>query len=43
MVGWFNVVTDVILLAFPMYFVWRLQLSKKKKWGITIVFLVGLM
>ncbi|KAI4217415.1 MAG: hypothetical protein LQ351_000010 [Letrouitia transgressa] len=39
--GIFNTVTDVIILLIPVKVVWKLQIDKKRKLGIILVFTVG--
>ena len=36
-----NVVTDLAMLAIPLSAVWDLQMPRKRKLGLSIVFLVG--
>lgn len=36
-----NVLTDVAILCLPMPMIWRLNLSKAKKWAVTGAFLAG--
>lgn len=38
-----DVITDVMILLFPMPLIWRLQMSTTKKVAVTIVFFVGAM
>ena len=38
-----NVVLDVIILALPQKVIWSLNLSKKKKTGVSIVFAIGVL
>lgn len=39
----FNLVLDVLIVLLPVPIVWRLQLPKQKKVGITATFALGLM
>ena len=39
--GVFNFVTDIIMLLFPLYCTWKLQMSTKRKFGVSAVFFVG--
>ena len=39
--GLFNAVSDITLLAMPIVVVWRLQMSMKRKLGISAVFAIG--
>ena len=39
--GIFNVITDALLLVLPIVSIWNLQMSKKRKLGISAVFVVG--
>ena len=36
-----NVISDLVMLIIPIYAVWHLQLAKKRKFGLTVVFAVG--
>lgn len=36
-------VTDLVILILPMPLLWRLQLPKRQKWGIIVVFGLGIM
>ncbi len=38
-----NFIIDVIILALPQKVIWGLQMSKRKKFGFSIIFAVGLM
>ena len=40
-VGFFNTITDVVILLVPVKSVWNLQMTRKKKWGTVAVFTVG--
>lgn len=37
-----NIVSDVVILLAPQRVIWKLQLSKKKKLGVALIFAVGL-
>jgi hypothetical protein len=39
----FNVTMDIFILLLPQGIIWRLQLSKRRKWGLSAVFAVGLL
>lgn len=39
--GALTIATDLIILALPMPLVWRIQTSRKKKWLITVTFMLG--
>jgi uncharacterized BrkB/YihY/UPF0761 family membrane protein len=39
----FNAVSDLVLLILPIAQVWKLQLSLRKKWGISAVFAGGIL
>lgn len=39
--GVFNIITDALLLEFPIISIWNLQMSKKRKLGVSAVFVVG--
>lgn len=41
--GSLNVVTDVVIFVLPLPMVWRLQLSRESKLGVTLVFMGGVM
>lgn len=36
-----NTVSDLIIVILPQPVIWRLELSKKRKWGLSAVFLLG--
>ncbi|KAK3332686.1 hypothetical protein B0T19DRAFT_482896 [Cercophora scortea] len=36
-----NIITDVIMLALPLFVVWRLQMSLRHKVGLTVTFVIG--
>ena len=38
-----NLATDVAVLVLPVPFIWRLQMQKRKRIGISSVFLIGLL
>lgn len=38
-----NVISDFAILILPIYSVWHLQALRKQKWGLTAVFIVGIM
>ncbi|KAI6080682.1 hypothetical protein F4821DRAFT_250997 [Hypoxylon rubiginosum] len=37
-----NLVSDLIILALPQHTIWRLNMTKKKKMGISVVFAIGI-
>ncbi|KAI1300941.1 hypothetical protein F5Y03DRAFT_363348 [Xylaria venustula] len=37
-----NVISDIVILIAPQFVIWRLQLSNAKKFGLALVFAVGL-
>ena len=39
--GIFNIITDALLLVFPIISIWHLQMSPKRKLGVSAVFFVG--
>ena len=39
--GAVNIVTDIIILSLPIPLVWRLQVSKPRRWQLVIVFSLG--
>ena len=39
----FNVISDLIILVLPLAKVWRLQMSMRRKLGISLIFSTGLM
>ena len=41
--GSMNVVSDVVIFVLPLPMVWRLQLSRESKLGVTLVFMGGVM
>ena len=40
--GAFNTITDILILLVPVKFVWNLQMTKKTKLFIVLIFTVGL-
>ena len=36
-----NTASDLIIVILPQPVIWRLELSKKRKWGLSAVFLLG--
>ena len=40
--GLFNTITDILILLVPVKAVWNLQMRKKKKLGVVLIFTVGL-
>lgn len=36
-----NTASDLIIIILPQPVIWRLELSKKRKWGLSAVFLLG--
>ena len=41
--GSMNFISDVIIFVLPLPMVWRLQLSRESKIGVTLVFMGGFM
>ncbi|KAF2875737.1 hypothetical protein BDV95DRAFT_603142 [Massariosphaeria phaeospora] len=41
--GAFNMVVDIWVVFLPLPLVWRLQMTKQKKWGVTVSFALGLL
>lgn len=41
--GIFNIVSDIFMLVFPVTCIWNLQLSTKRKLGVSAVFFVGIL
>ena len=39
--GVVNTVTDVVMLILPMPVLWKLQMSTRKKWTVSAIFLMG--
>ncbi len=39
--GIVNIVTDIAILSLPIRLVWRLQVSKVRRWQLVIVFSLG--
>ena len=39
--GLFNVVSDLLMLVFPIFCIWNLQMSNKRKVGVSAIFFVG--
>ena len=39
----FNIVSDVVILLLPSWMVWKLQIPRKKKIGIVLLFAIGLL
>ena len=37
----FSVITDVVMLILPLPIVWRLQISKRRKFALTGIFMMG--
>lgn len=40
--GWYTLISDVYILALPLWLVWRLKLNIRRKLGVMAVFMVGL-
>ncbi|KAK8043978.1 hypothetical protein PG993_004002 [Apiospora rasikravindrae] len=38
----FNFVSDTAILAMPQRIIWRLQMSRSQKWGLSLLFLIGI-
>ena len=39
--GIFNLVSDIVMLLFPIYRTWKLQMSTKRKFGVSAIFFIG--
>ena len=39
--GALNAVTDVLMLILPIPVLWKLQMSTRKKWTVSAIFLMG--
>ena len=39
--GWFNTVTDYVLLVMPMPLIWKMQMAFSRKLGVVIAFATG--
>ena len=39
--GVVNMVSDLLMLLFPIICIWNLHMSRKQKWGVSAIFLVG--
>lgn len=39
----FNVISDVAILALPQNIIWRLQMTTRRKIGLSLIFAIGLM
>lgn len=37
----FNVLSDIAMLSVPMYLIWNLQMSTRRKIGVSVIFLTG--
>ena len=37
----FNMVSDIAMLSVPVYTIWKLQISRRRKIGISAIFLTG--
>ena len=38
-----NLIFDVIMVALPQGIIWKLNMSRKKRFGVSLVFIMGLM
>lgn len=36
-----NFVSDTTILALPQWMIWKLHMSKKRKWGLSLLFVIG--
>ena len=36
-----NFVSDTTILALPQWMIWRLNMSKKRRWGLSLLFMIG--
>ncbi|KAF1914790.1 hypothetical protein BDU57DRAFT_549879 [Ampelomyces quisqualis] len=36
-----NFVSDTTILALPQWMIWKLNMSKKKRWGLSLLFVIG--
>ena len=41
--GWWNTVTDFVLIILPMPMIWKMQMATGKKLGVAVVFASGIM
>ena len=41
--GVINAVSDFLMLVFPIIWVWNLQMSKHRKFGVSAIFFVGML
>ncbi|KAF2230506.1 hypothetical protein EV356DRAFT_340296 [Viridothelium virens] len=39
----FNLVSDAFMLAFPIFCIWNLQMSRERKVGVLLIFLIGIL
>lgn len=37
-----NFISDTTILAMPQWVIWHLHLSKKRKWGVSLLFVIGI-
>lgn len=38
-----NIISDFSILILPVHKIWQLQLSKRRKWGVSSIFATGLL
>lgn len=38
----FNLVSDTAILAMPQWIIWKLQMSRSRKWGLSLLFVIGI-
>ncbi|KJZ70794.1 hypothetical protein HIM_09807 [Hirsutella minnesotensis 3608] len=41
--AWFNLLVDVFILLLPQHIIWKLQMTTRKKMGVSVIFLFGLL
>jgi hypothetical protein len=44
--GWvagINMFSDFLLVIIPQFIIWKLQIARKRKWGLSAVFLIGIL
>ncbi|KAF2228421.1 hypothetical protein EV356DRAFT_581600 [Viridothelium virens] len=41
--GVYNIASDAIMLIFPIFCIWTLQMSTSRKWGVSGIFFVGVL
>lgn len=38
----YNLVSDSAILAMPQWIIWKLQMSRDRKWGLSLLFVIGI-